>query len=157
MGGGINAPRMGSMTRLLSFRRMIVTVATKEERMGSRQWVMLGSLALSLAALQPLAYAQSDEGGGAIGEMQEDRQDLRHDRRDIREDRRALREDRRELRQDRRSGASPEELAKDRRDIRRDRRDLREDHRDLRHDRQNRRHDRRDMRHDMGGRGHHGR
>lgn len=137
---------------------------TKEDYMKPKEWAMLGILALSLAGLQPVVYAQGGEGGGEMKHLREDRRDLRHDRRDIREDRRDiredrrdLREDRRELRQDRRSGASPDELAKDQRDIRHDRRDLREDHRDLRHDRQDRRHDRRDMQRDMAGRGHRGR
>ena len=125
--------------------------------MGSREWVMLGSLALSLMTIQSIVYAQSGGAGGEMGDLREDRRDLQHnrqdireDRRDIREDRRDLREDRQELRHDRQSGAGPGELAQDRRD-------LREDHRDLRHDRQNQRHDRRDMRRDMGGRGHRGR
>lgn len=70
--------------------------------MRARQWVMLGSLTLSLIVIQPVVYAQSREGGGTMREIREDRQDLRHDRQDVQEDRRDMREDRHDRRDMRR-------------------------------------------------------
>ena len=95
--------------------------------MKGRHWITLGSLALTLVAVQQPVLAQNGDAGGG---------EVREDRRDIREDRSELRSDRRDLRQDVQSGASPGQIAQDRRDIRQDRQDLRKDHRDLRHDRQ---------------------
>ena len=68
--------------------------------MKGRHWITLGSLALTLVAIQQPAFAQNGNAGG--GEVREDRSDLRQDQRDIREDRRDIRKDHRDLQGDRR-------------------------------------------------------
>lgn len=134
---------------------------TKEAVMHSKTWIAFGSLALTLATVQPAVHAETGEGNSGLQEerqdLRQDNRDIRQDRRDLREDRRDLRQDRRELRRDVRSGAGPGELANDRREIRQDRRELREDRRDFRQDRQDRREDRRELRHDTANRKNHNR
>jgi len=73
--------------------------------MKGRHWTMLGSLALTLVAVQQPVLAQNGDAGG--GEVWEDRRDTREDRRDIQGDRR-------NLRRDAQSGAGPGQIARDR-------------------------------------------
>ena len=80
--------------------------------MKGRHWITLGSLALTLVAIQQPAFAQNGNTGG--GEVREDRSDLRQDRRDIHQDRRDLRKDHRDLSHDRQNQHG------DRRDLRHD-------------------------------------
>jgi len=73
------------------------------------QWILLGSLGVSIVAIQTPLLAQVGEGAADVredrGDLRQDRRDIRGDRRDIRGDRRDLRGDRQDLRRDIRSGA----------------------------------------------------